>query len=828
VITVTESRPDSTTEILRHVLRTALPLVRADLGGIFIFDESFARVVTGAIEGVQPPGSLPPVAVAGLPPATVPVERWLRANRRPLHLFRPSDWRRFPPVNPGLRALAAAGHLVGLAVPLLWDDTLVGVAYFWRHREPVPFARREIQEVVRWCRLVSSVAISTRLLTSEAALRADLEQLLALSRTLEEATSFSALGHAVYAALAQILAPASLLLVLRTEPEPLILSSVEIPATPGTRLRAALAHWEELSRSDRKVYWFSREQARRELGDWIEELPGAVRELLFAPLDGPIPGSVLAWNDDALSQLRERKESVLSILLGQTSAAAARLANQLALERTIDQLRALLSVAESVAATESIAGLLERVEQALRTRLRYDALIFLEPDPDTPAMLRVTWGSGTYPEAAVGNTIPLEHSLAGYVYRTGRALAVPDTWSDPRTYHRPDRRFPLRSLVLYPIQTEERTVAVLGFGRTALDPFSETDQHLGSLVAHELSLALVVVTQREALRTHARAQALLADLSQLLLRESDPRRFAQPSVERLAAWSGSDVALVLRCPLDRGTVVAAAGAHRTSLERQLLMLADPACIRWLAAAAANGPLVFPTSDTAPEAFRQPIADLIRGLGPLLVLPLTPAGLPSGLLVCSVPPQFPAQRQTMLDTLRRAGERLREALESWISDLEREFATRLAYELAAAGDEQAFAARLLDVVTPLFVCDFGAVLRADNERHLWYPLAVTARGQENSPRWHLGFDELASLGAAAECQVSNRFRNRSLAAGSAAPSTRRRPTDLPARGTCLHSGQPGCRRPPRSRRHRRVQPRRPATSQRVSGEGDIRLAVAAGA
>ncbi|MFN3337198.1 MAG: GAF domain-containing protein, partial [Thermomicrobium sp.] len=227
-------------DLFRHVLRTLLPIVNADLGGFFVFDEDFEQVLLGAIEGTQPPGSLAPVGVARISPREVPAESWIRKHQRSLHLYRPRHWRRFPPVNPGLRELAMRGKLVALVIPLRSPDELVGVAYLWRHREPRPFLRREIRTAERWCQLAASAAIASRLYEREAQARQALARVLAIDRALATASSHDAVGRAVVGALADYLTVESLALWLRSGEE----HKVFLHNIADQTIRETLTSWE--------------------------------------------------------------------------------------------------------------------------------------------------------------------------------------------------------------------------------------------------------------------------------------------------------------------------------------------------------------------------------------------------------------------------------------------------------------------------------------------------------------------------------------------------------------------------------------------------------
>ena len=738
-------------DLFRHVLRTLLPIVNADLGGFFVFDEDFDQVLLGTIEGEQPPGSLAPVGVARISPSQVPAERWIREHQRSLHLYRPRDWRRFPPVNPGLRELALRGKLIALVIPLRSQDELVGVAYLWRHREPRPFLRREIREAERWCQLAAIVAIASRLYEREAQARQALARVLASDRSLATASSHDAVGRAVVGPLADFLGVESLALWLRSgEDHKVFLQNIvdETIRETLTTWEFSWSHFEQLTSRPQVV---ARDRARETLGPWVEALPNSVDHIILCSIryDANVVALLVGWDTNSTarrpSNTRREMLEAASVLLEQIAVTLVRLSFRAELERTISDLRSLLKVSQRVVSTPSVADLLEEVERVIRDRLRYDAMIFLEPDPDSPYALRVSWGSGTIPESRVGHRIPLDRSLAGWVFRTGRELLITDTWEDPRTYHRPGQPFPLRSLLLFPVRHEKRTVGVLGFGRERVIPFSEYDRELVNLIASELATAIHLIEQRNALRRQAHYQALLATVSQLLLRDFDPRSFAPPLVQQLSQWAGGSAALVLECPVFPARVVATADTLSSHRLPDLEPLCQNAFYQWLASMSSERALDLSDALFAPAEFRAPFSEILATFRTVLLVALDPDETPTGFLLLAIPEQLRAERGELAVTLWEVRNRILHATERWIAVLEQDAVTRLTLDLGAKSSSDAFARALLEKLSPLVRFDFAAVFDLDRERGRLIPLATTSHFDGLPAGWTLA-PEIADFGA----------------------------------------------------------------------------------
>jgi|GEM_PF-648191 len=738
-------------DLFRHVLRTLLPIVNADLGGFFVFDEDFDQVLLGTIEGEPPAESLTPVGVAKVPPTQVPAERWIREHQRPLHLYRLRDWQRFPPVNPGLRELALRGKLVALVIPLRSQDELVGVAYLWRHRHPRPFLRREIREAERWCQLAALVAIAGRLYEREAQARQALARVLAIDRSLTTASSHDAVGRAVVGPLADFLGVESLALWLRWgEDHKVFFQNIadETLRETLTTWEFSWSHFEQLTSRPQVV---ARDRARETLGPWVEALPNSVDHIILCSIryDANVVALLVGWDTSSRSRrppnTRHQMLEAAAVLLEQIAVTLVRLSFRAELERTISDLRSLLKVSQRVVSTPSVADLLEEVERVIRDRLRYDAMIFLEPDPDSPSALRVSWGSGTIPESRVGHRIPLDRSLAGWVFRTGRELLITDTWEDPRTYHRPGQPFPLRSLLLFPVRYEEQTIGVLGLGRKRVSPFSEYDRELASLIASELATTIRLIEQRHALRRQAHHQALLATVSQLLLRDFDPRSFAPPLVQQLSEWVGGSAALVLQCSVFPNRVVATVDALSSHRLPDLEPLYQSAFYEWLASMSSERALDLSDAVLAPAEFRAAFSEILAIFRTVLLVALDPDETPSGFLLLAIPEQLRAERGGLAATLWEVRNRVLHATERWIALLEQDSVTHLTLDLGAKSSSDAFARALLEKLSPLVRFDFAAVFDLDRERGRLIPLATTSHFDGLPAGWTLA-PEIADFGA----------------------------------------------------------------------------------
>jgi len=712
--------------LLRQVLRTLVAVVQADLGGFFVFDERLTAVEFGIVEGVQPAGALPPVGVRRLPPQEVPAERWLARHRRPLHLHQPQHWRRFPPVNPGLRALAERGALVGLVLPLLWESELVGVAYLWRHRAPRPYSRREIRTAQQWCRLATLVAYASRLYQREARLRSHLEKILTVDRRLDQMADLDEIARVFIEGIETIAGTRSGLLWLDTGTGTPHISAFGAARSPADSFLFERLASLATSTERAPVLLLSPEDVRDLLGRELPSLSASVRDVLVAAYyedERPLV-RLLAWNDEGrLPTELSQHVPTLRLLMTHVGTALTRLATRRQLERSVEVLRAVLELSRRVAVANSIYELLGELERLFRGFLRYDALIFLEPDTTAPHLLRISWGSGPIPEARVGHRIPIDRSLAGHAFRTGHLLHVPDTWDDPRTYHLPERPFPLRTLLLVPLRHDGSTKAVLGIGRAAVAPFSPLEVELVNILAQELATGLTVVHQRQVILENVELQRFLADVGDLLLQNPDPRSFAQPLVTRLAQLLSGVTALVLRLPLDDSPVTASATHDGEAPALDFARLHDPAFFDWLSRSSGQGTMELTDARIVPTPFQPSIAALVATSTRLILVSLVANDVPVGCLLLARPARTVTDRlETVL--VRELRTRLTHVLDRWVVSREQDAIASLARELSHSPDLDTFGHRLLQHLPSLVPSDFAAILLLDDDQHAFVPLATS--------------------------------------------------------------------------------------------------------
>ena len=125
------------------------------------------------------------------------------------------------------------------------------------------------------------------------------------------------------------------------------------------------------------------------------------------------------------------------------------------------------------------------VEAAVELTDSASAGILLAGDKDNELSFIIASDSAG---ALIGIPVPIDHSIAGYVFTTGDSLIVPDVQLDPRYYGEVERQIGItaRSLLAVPLQFKSRRIGVLEVEnkREGLQFDQEDVETLISLAAH--------------------------------------------------------------------------------------------------------------------------------------------------------------------------------------------------------------------------------------------------------------------------------------------------------------------------------------------------------
>ncbi len=694
----TSSLPEPTA-LLQTLVTQLAHAVRADLASFYIYDETLTRTELAIYAGSLAETVYDTAAIQ-LSPREVPAEAEVLRSGRILHLTSIEEYRRWPPVNQTLRELAERGRLVSLLVPLRWEGRLIGTASLRRLRQPIPFHDQEIRLAEELCALATIAVLVHRHYFEEYRERRFLETLLDVSQAVASLPDLDQILAVIVDTVRRTLSTeAANILVFDEEGE---YTAKLFHAGVTEHDRRVVQHSSVFPSSAIPVEVQLREtlqpaliaaagfaQALGPAADLVAFLGDQrVRELLVLPLvdRGRMVGVCYTWSYREDHRFDPRAVDTAAAVLNAAAGAVTRARLQEQAERHLEELQALWEVAHTVGSSRTLGDALDQIASALRRFIRFDSAMVAEPDESQPGYLviRWAWGNAT---GRIGRAVPVDGSLVGHVFKTGKGVNVADTGLDPRTYHPPHGRFVIRSVMIQPLLREGKPIAVLGLGRDAGPPFTPEEERLFAVLAQEASTAVVLIRAREALERRERAQALLAEIGEALLGARDPVAMVE-AVARLAAGVvGEAVAVTLHTHIP-DQVEAYATDHVDPIRHERLrglLQRDRsrALVTWLAQGDSPRVVRCTELDKVPVEVAEHLSAVMDAAGVQVVVAEVwrVAGNARGLLAAGLA-QGDSERIASARTLLQAiGERLGLAVERWQAAQAREALLRVAREFA---------------------------------------------------------------------------------------------------------------------------------------------------
>jgi len=183
-------------------------------------------------------------------------------------------------------------------------------------------------------------------------------------------------------------------------------------------------------------------------------------------------------------------ERHLSLLTALASSAAIAIENAQLHEgtaRLLAEARVLQEVTLAAASTLDFDQVLTRTIQAIQRALHIDYLVFALPDESGERLIVHPSLIGFVSPSAEYLHIPLEKSICGRAYTTGKPELVEDLDRDTHYF----RETPgLRSLLAVPVKVEDRVIAVLAAGSVHPAAFSRGDLRLFEAIAAQLGIVI--------------------------------------------------------------------------------------------------------------------------------------------------------------------------------------------------------------------------------------------------------------------------------------------------------------------------------------------------
>ncbi|HJQ34611.1 MAG TPA: sigma 54-interacting transcriptional regulator [Pyrinomonadaceae bacterium] len=214
--------------------------------------------------------------------------------------------------------------------------------------------------------------------------------------------------------------------------------------------------------------------------------------------------------------------------------------------RKLERERLMLEINNAVVAHLDLKDLVRAVSAALRERLPHDAAGIALYDPEHDHLREYTNVSyGELDAFRVGDTIPLEGTPAGEVFRTGRPMLIrrpnPEAYPLDRYSQNPVEGSP-KSACLAPLAAHGRKLGIAGVSSTQEGKFTEEDLELFAQITGQIAIAVEnALNFEQATREHARVQTLL-EVNNAIATNLDVRDLLRATSECLRAYFKHDFA----------------------------------------------------------------------------------------------------------------------------------------------------------------------------------------------------------------------------------------------------------------------------------------------
>jgi signal transduction histidine kinase len=151
----------------------------------------------------------------------------------------------------------------------------------------------------------------------------------------------------------------------------------------------------------------------------------------------------------------------------------------------------LLEVSVNLASTLDLDALLQHVVEAAKELTECEATSLLLYDPGT-RHLHFEAATGGLLSSSERIVVPMENSIAGWVFARGEPLHVEDAMADARFYREVDvlTRFQTRSVLCVPLRTQDKTLGVIESVNKVNGIFVEEDERLLLALASQAAIAI--------------------------------------------------------------------------------------------------------------------------------------------------------------------------------------------------------------------------------------------------------------------------------------------------------------------------------------------------
>lgn len=256
---------------------------------------------------------------------------------------------------------------------------------------------------------------------------------------------------------------------------------------------------------------------------------GEASTMINAPLltQDSVSGMLLVWGND----LSEEDRPPLAALAQQVASALEKARLLTEQHKRAAQLELVSDIAARVStavnAEQIIQPLVHQVGELFHYEVVRVLLMNATGDPLCIAANYSTLGTG----AGVGTAYPLDHGILGWVATNGRTYLSNDTRADPIYSSPHPERDPIRSQLVLPLRGQNKILGVLDLESTAPDAFDISDVNALTLLANQVSAALVKTRVLGLEQKRAAQLALVSEIAARAAAFSDPDAIMRTMVQ---------------------------------------------------------------------------------------------------------------------------------------------------------------------------------------------------------------------------------------------------------------------------------------------------------
>ncbi|MCH7586982.1 MAG: GAF domain-containing protein [Chloroflexi bacterium] len=160
-------------------------------------------------------------------------------------------------------------------------------------------------------------------------------------------------------------------------------------------------------------------------------------------------------------------------------------------ERLLQRFARLLEFSTELASTLDIEILLNRIVEAARELTECEAVSLLMYDPQD-RQLYFQAATDLLSDGLGRSAVPMDSSIAGWIFTHNEPLIVDDTLQDPRFFKEVDilTKFQTRSILGVPMRTKKTTLGVIEAVNKEHGPFTQEDRQLLETLAGQSAIAI--------------------------------------------------------------------------------------------------------------------------------------------------------------------------------------------------------------------------------------------------------------------------------------------------------------------------------------------------